>query len=222
VTEAGVSVQDAGDVGRRILQRQQELNLSIEDVAERAGMAVDYLEYLERTPLTEPTSSAIRRLALALDISVPELLGGEQGRAQGWAGAATDPHLIVIGEAECQELLARGGVGRVVFRAGEKPIALPVNFKMLAGDVVFRSAEGSEFTAIAPEAPVSFEVDRIDDAMSEGWSVLATGTVRPIRAPDELDEVKALGVEPWAGGERRTYFRLSVTGLTGRRIVPVP
>ena len=150
---------------------------------------------------------------------MPDLLGGEQGRPHGWADAATDPHLIKIGRAECEELLAREGVGRLVFRSGEKPVALPVNFKMLSGDVVFRSSEGSEVTAIASDVPVSFEVDRIDDAMSEGWSVLAAGTVQAMHATEGIDEVEALGIEPWAGGERRTYFRLSVTGLTGRRIV---
>ena len=90
---------------------------------------------------------------------------------------------------------------------------------MLSGDVVFRSSEGSDVIAIAPGVPVSFEVDRIDDAMSEGWSVLAAGTVQAMRATEDIDEVRALRIEPWAGGERRIYFRLSVTGLTGRRIV---
>ena len=107
----------------------------------------------------------------------------------------------------------------MVFRSGDRPVALPVNFKMSNGDVVFRSAEGSEVSAISPEVQVSFEVDRIDDAMSEGWSVLATGKVRPSRAADQIDVVRALGIEPWAGGERRTYFRLSVTGVTGKKII---
>lgn len=222
MTQISPSVYDAGDVGRRILQRQQELSLSIDELAERAGMAASYLEYLEQASIAEPSPSTLRRIALALEISVPDLLGGEQGRPHGWADAATNPHLIKIEGTECEELLARGGVGRLVFRSGEKPVALPVNFKMLSGDVVFRSSEGSEVTAIAPDAPVSFEVDRIDDAMSEGWSVLATGTVQVIRATEEIDEVRALGIEPWAGGDRRIYFRLSVTDLTGRRIVVVP
>ena len=219
MTQVSPPVYDAGDVGRRILQRQQELSLSIDELAERAGMAASYIEYLEQASIAEPSPSTLRRIALALEISVPDLLGGEQGRPHGWADVATDPHLIKIGRAECEELLARGGVGRLVFRSGEKPVALPVNFKMLSGDVVFRSSEGSEVTAIASDAPVSFEVDRIDDAMSEGWSVLAAGTVQAMHATEGIDEVEALGIEPWAGGERRTYFRLSVTGLTGRRIV---
>jgi nitroimidazol reductase NimA-like FMN-containing flavoprotein (pyridoxamine 5'-phosphate oxidase superfamily) len=216
------TVHDAGDVGRRIRERQTELNLSIDEVAERSGVAVDYLAYLEHTPIAEPSSSALLRLALALETSVPVLLGGGQGRPNGWANAAQRPNLIKIEETECQELLARGGVGRLVFRAGDRPIAFPVNFKMFNHDVVFRSEEGSEVSAIASDALVSFEVDRIDDAMSEGWSVLASGALQPVRVTDQLEKVIALGIEPWAGGERWTYFRLVVTGLSGRRIVAGP
>ena len=75
-------------MGRRVLQRQPELNLSVGEVAERSGMAADYVEYLEQAPIAEPTSSALLRLALALETSVSELLGGEQGRLRGLAGAA--------------------------------------------------------------------------------------------------------------------------------------
>lgn len=222
MTQISISVHDAGDAGQRILQRQGELNLSIDELAERTGMAPDYLEYLENSPIAQPTPSALRRIALALEITLPDLLGGAQGRAQGGADAATDARLIKLEPGECHELLAQGGVGRLVFRSGDKPVALPVNFKLSNDDIVFRSGDGSEIAAVGLEAPVSFEVDRIDDAMSEGWSVLASGTVRPVCAADEVDQVRALGIEPWAGGDRQTYFRLSVTGLTGRRIVAAP
>jgi transcriptional regulator with XRE-family HTH domain len=222
MTQMRDSVPNAGDVGRRIINRRHELNLSKDEVAERAGMAVGYLDYIEDAPIAELTPSALRRVALALEISVPELLGGEQGHAHGSASAATDTNLVKIEDAECRELLRQGGVGRVVFRSGERPVALPVNFKTLNGDVVFRSAEVSEVAAIAPDSPVSFEVDRIDDAMSEGWSVLATGTVQAVLAAEEIKMVSTLDIEPWAGGDPRTYFRLCVTELTGRRIVVDP
>lgn len=221
MTRAAVDHHDAGDLGRRIAERQGELGLTMAQVAERAGMATTYLDYLECTPTAEPLPSTLLRLALALDLSASDLLGGEEGRAHGRAGAAPEPRLFAIDEEECRRYLAGGGVGRVVFRSLGRPVALPVNFKTLAGDIVFRSAKGGEVGAITPEEPVSFEVDRIDDAMREGWSVLATGAVRPVGAGAELDEVVALGIEPWANGERHTYVRLRVTTLTGRRISTV-
>jgi nitroimidazol reductase NimA-like FMN-containing flavoprotein (pyridoxamine 5'-phosphate oxidase superfamily) len=218
VTQVTNDRQDAGDVGRRIAERQGELNLSIAQVAERAGMAPSYLDYLEQTPTAEPLPSTLVRIALALEMSVSDLLGGEQGRAQGRSNAAPDAHLVTISEKECEEYLAGGGVGRVIFRSAERPVALPVNFKMLGDDVIFRSENDGEVSGIASEEPVSFEVDRIDDAMREGWSVLASGTVHPVGAAVQMREVEGLGIDPWAGGDRHTYFRLSVTKLTGKRI----
>jgi hypothetical protein len=218
VTQASSNRLDADDVGRRIAERQDELNLTMAQVAERAGMAANYLDYLEHTPTAEPSSSTLLRLALALDMSASDLLGGDQGRAHGRGDAGTDPHLVSINEEECESHLAGGGVGRVVFRSEGRPVAFPVNFKVLAGDVIFRSADDGEVSTIAFEEPVSFEVDRIDDAMREGWSVLATGTIHPIRDAEQVHQVESLGIEPWAGGERHAYFRLTVTELTGKRI----
>ena len=151
-------------------------------------------------------------------MSVSDLLGGEQGRAHGRSNAAPDSHLVTINEEECEGYLAGGGVGRVIFRSAGRPVALPVNFKTLAGDIVFRSADDGEVAGISAQEPVSFEVDRIDDAMREGWSVLATGTVDLVSTVARIREVEALGIEPWAGGDRHTYFRLSVNKLTGKRI----
>ncbi len=96
---------------------------------------------------------------------------------------------------------------------------------MLNNDIVFRSAGDGEISGIGADEPVSFEVDCVDDAMSEGWSVLAAGTIHRVGLPAEVRDVDVLGLEPCAGGGRRaagggrnTYFRLHVTGLTGRRI----
>jgi nitroimidazol reductase NimA-like FMN-containing flavoprotein (pyridoxamine 5'-phosphate oxidase superfamily) len=218
VTHLKNDTNDAGDLGRRIVERQKELDLSVAQVAERAGMALNYLEYLEQTPTAETSSSTLLRLALALDMDSSDLLGGQQGHAHGRTKAASDPHLVQLDDAECGNLLRGGGIGRVVFRASGRPVAIPVNYKMLKENVVFRSAGDGEINGLGPEEPVSFEVDCIDDAMSEGWSVLAAGTIHRVQPPAQLREVEALDIEPWAGGERNTYFCLRVTGLTGRKI----
>jgi pyridoxamine 5'-phosphate oxidase-like protein len=65
-------------------------------------------------------------------------------------------------------------------------VVFPVNFRALDGDVVFRSGHDGSVGQLAPDEPVSFEVDHIDDAMSEGWSVLATGTVHVVRNQTSL------------------------------------
>lgn len=217
MSQSATEMTDAGDLGRRIIERRKELHLTVAQVAERAGMAADYVEYVEQTA-TDISSATLMRLARALEMSKSDLLGGQQGRAPGRERPATNPALTVLDRAHCEDLVRPGGIGRVVFRASGHPVALPVNFRMLDGDVVFRSGEDGSASNIAAEEPVSFEVDRLDDAMSEGWSVLAEGTIRRVHDPDELRQAEALGIEPWAGGTRPAYFRLAVRTLTGRRI----
>jgi hypothetical protein len=90
-------------------------------------------------------------------------------------------------------------------------------------DVIFRtsgsSGVGADIQVNAALAQrVSFDVDHLDDALGEGWSVLLSGTARVVTDPAELDRVKALDIEPWAGGERDVYVRLVPTEITGRRI----
>jgi transcriptional regulator with XRE-family HTH domain len=208
----------SGDLGRRIVERRRQLGLTTEEVANRAGMAPGYLEYLEQTPSADPSAALLMRLAAALEVSISILRGGQQDQARGNGHADSRAVLFVLSQGECQDLLNNGGVGRVVFRTAGVPVALPVNFKVLKGDIVFRSTGGGSFSAIAADEPVSFEVDRIDDAMSEGWSVVATGTIHAVRDRENLLQVEALGVEPWAGDGRAVYFRVGITSLTGRRI----
>ena len=217
MSQPATRLQDPGDLGRRIVERRHELHLSVAEVAERAGMAADYIEYVEHTP-TDLSSAALMRLARSLEMSSAELLGGDQGRPPGGEDAGRRPLLSDLEASECAAHLSPGGLGRLVFRAAGQPVAHPVNFRMLDGDVVFRSTEGGSISEIAPDEPVSFEVDRLDAAMSEGWSVLAHGTIQKVEDPAELKRVETLGIQPWAGGIRHAYFRLGVTSLTGRRI----
>ncbi|WP_433570159.1 pyridoxamine 5'-phosphate oxidase family protein [Streptomyces sp. CA-251247] len=69
-----------------------------------------------------------------------------------------------------------------------------------------------------------FEVDHIDDVMSEGWSVLAVGTARAVTAPHAVRRLNELAHSaPWAGGGDRTlWVALAPRRITGRRIVAVP
>jgi len=121
--------------------------------------------------------------------------------------------------AECEERLAGGGVGRFVFASGTGPAALPVNFRLLDGDIVFGTRTHGVLTAaVAADGRVGFEVDQIDDAMSEGWSVAISGRARLVEDPDGLARVAELGIEPWPGGHREAVIRIETETISGRRI----
>ena len=206
------------DLGRRLTRRREELGLSIELVAAGASIDPGYLSYLETAADPDPSRGTLWRLAVVLKTSSASLRGGDQGQPPGRGGPGPEPHLEEMGREDCFALIAPGGVGRFIFLEGRGPVAVPVNFRMLGKDVVFRTEARTSLAARAEQLRVSFEVDHIDDAMSEGWSVLLSGTAHRVDDPAERAEVEALRVEPWAGGARDTYYRIRAEEVTGRRI----
>ena len=207
------------DLGRRLAEQRSRAGLSITDVAERAGMSPGYLAYLESSSYPNPSQATLTRLAAALGTVPESLTGAGLNVPPGQRSAAKNPVLHSLSSDECRQLVAAGGVGRFLFdEPGRGPVAVPVNFRMAGDDVVFRTASEASLTEGLHGQPVSFDVDHLDDALGEGWSVLLSGTASVITDPAELDRAKALGIEPWAGGNRPTYVRLAVTQVTGRRI----
>ena len=152
-----------------------------------------------------------------LNTSTDELLGGTADLPPGQRRAASHPKLETLSDEECTWLLGEGGVGRFVFNTDRGPEAVPVNYRLMDGDVVFRVAADTSLAAVADMELVSFEVDHVDEAMSAGWSVLVTGLVRRV-SPDEFRRLENLGIEPWAGGQRSVYLRIERRDVSGRRI----
>lgn len=134
--------------------------------------------------------------------------------------AACEHALRTLSPAECLDLLDPGGIGRVGFTSADGIMMLPVNFALTGKSIIFRTAPDT-LLALFADAQVSFEVDRFDEALHEGWSVLMHGHAH--RVIDERD-VKHLEdethLEPWAAGARDVYVRIVPTHISGRRIQP--
>jgi transcriptional regulator with XRE-family HTH domain len=212
-----------GDLGRRLAERRLELGLSREEVAARAGIAPAYLAHLEEDPVAVASRSTLALLSVALEVTPEELGGGGRGHAPGTGPVGGRAVLEAMDRAECEAHLAQGGVGRYVFDAPKGPVAYPVNFTVLDGDVVFRTASDISLDPGGrPDPAWSFEVDRIDDSMAEGWSVLVTGEARVVQDDQERARIDATGLQPWAGDTRNVYVRLTPRQVTGRRIRRVP
>jgi transcriptional regulator with XRE-family HTH domain len=207
------------DLGRRIAEQRDHAHLTVADTAERAGMSPEYLSYLESSPAANPTPATLTRLAAALGVMPSALAGAGLNLPPGQRSAAKSAMLHDLTVAQCRALIANGGVGRFLFiEAGRGPVALPVNFRMDGDGVVFRTGSHSAAAASVSQDAVSFDVDHLDDALGEGWSVLVTGTASVVTSAAEVSRMRGLGIEPWAGGERETYIRLSPKEITGRRI----
>jgi hypothetical protein len=211
------SPPDPGDLSRRITQRRAELHLTQAQVAARAGLSLRYLEYLERYP-ARPAPAALRQLAAALRTTPAALLGAGANVPPGqWRQA--DMRLISkLMPAECRRLIAPGGVGRIAFSTSSGPVVVPVNFAVLADTIVVRTAEGTVIDGHANEL-TALEVDHIDEALCQGWSVLVRGPAHRVASPAELRRLQEdAAVWPWPGGEREVYVRIVAREITGRRI----
>ncbi|RSN70825.1 MULTISPECIES: pyridoxamine 5'-phosphate oxidase family protein [Actinomadura] len=131
------------------------------------------------------------------------------------------PVLEELDRAECLRLIAPGGIGRVAFDDGEGPTVIPVNYAVDGESVIFRTSESARMnrsllTAVpGGQVRMAFEVDRIDSATHEGWSVLLRGGAHPL-SEDERDAVAS--VEPWPAGHRGAWFSLTAGEVSGRRL----
>ncbi|MBC2904178.1 helix-turn-helix domain-containing protein [Streptomyces cupreus] len=207
-----------GDLGRRLALRRTRLGLSREETAARAGMAPSYLRFLEEQPVAAPGIGALMRLAGALQTTVTELTGGDAERPPGPGRAARHAEFSELTADQCRALFSSHGVGHLAVPTATGPVVVPVNYTVVDGAIVFRTAPGAT-PALAAGCQVAFEVDRVDDAFSSGWSVLVRGYAKAVT---DLAEVRRLDERaysaPWAGGPRTLWIRIEPRVLSGRRI----
>ncbi len=134
--------------------------------------------------------------------------------------AANGGALRTLSPAECLDLLEPGGVGRVGFTSAGGIMMLPVNFAVTGKTIVFRTAPDT-LLALYGNAQVSFEVDHLNEALHEGWSVLMHGHAHKVTDEREVKHLEdRTQLEPWAGGARDLYVRITPTRISGRRIAP--
>ena len=118
---------------------------------------------------------------------------------------------------DCLLLLRSHELGRVGFQFDEQPIIFPVNYRLLANGVVFRTAPGTKLKAAMLRSRVAFEVDEADASGPSGWSVLVVGRAAEVTDPASLQEAERLGVSPWAPGSRDHFVVIHAEEVSGRR-----
>ena len=129
-------------------------------------------------------------------------------------------------EAESLRLISGGGIGRIGYESRFGPVVLPVNYQWHDGAVVFRTVAHSSLDEdlqtgiVGGDYQVAFEIDDIDVAGRQGWSVLIQGPAHHVSEAERESALKA-GVDPWPSGERELFVRIVPTRVTGRQITPV-
>jgi transcriptional regulator with XRE-family HTH domain len=157
-----------GDVSRRVALLREELGLSREELALRAGMAPSFVQYVEEQSDTISTGPLLR-LAAALRTTAAHLLGAVPG--------GPPPGLHELGIRECWDRLAEHVFGRVALATADGPAVIPVGYTVEDRVIICHACSGTGVCEPSPGTEVAFEVDQVDEAMCSGWSVLVIGMV---------------------------------------------
>jgi pyridoxamine 5'-phosphate oxidase-like protein len=130
-----------------------------------------------------------------------------------------------LSEAECMQLLAHGGVGRLVYNSRYGPTALPIVYKIDGESIVLGTWDPALFdedlrTGIAhAEYQVAVEADQLDLEAREGWMVLVRGAAHHLDTEAERAAISGAGLEPWIEGVPAHFIRVTPTTLWGNRVL---
>jgi nitroimidazol reductase NimA-like FMN-containing flavoprotein (pyridoxamine 5'-phosphate oxidase superfamily) len=124
---------------------------------------------------------------------------------------------------ECLALLRGTDFGRIGLLVDDAPIVLPVNFRLAETSsrswIALRTRPGNVIDRAALH--VAFEIDGVDPARQEGWSVLVRGTLHHVD-PDAADFRERFDPQPWLLAERDSWLVIDPYSVTGRRLRAAP
>lgn len=122
------------------------------------------------------------------------------------------------------ELLRGGRVGRLVYNSRYGLVALPVEYKLLDGAIVFVTwdnfTEEDLRTGIAhAEYQVAVEADQVDLESREGWIVLVRGAAHHLDTEAERSLVVDSAAGSWVDGDESQHFiRVNPITVWGNRV----
>jgi uncharacterized protein len=122
-----------------------------------------------------------------------------------------------LSREECWSLVQTAPVGRLAWSGPTGPTVIPVNFTVQGDEVHIRTSPYSSFAIESDDSLVAFETDEIHAPTRSGWSVLLRG-----RAHVDYERTAERVPDVWAPGSRALYVVVTVTEVSGRRIVPGP
>ena len=131
-----------------------------------------------------------------------------------------------LDEAACMELLSTGTIGRLIYNSRYGPVAVPSEYKIHEGSIVFRTyqvtfTEQDLRTGIAhAEYQVVVEVDHVDQEAREGWVVLVRGTAHHVDTEAERASIANVDLQSWVEGEPEHFIRVDPISITGQRLRP--
>lgn len=126
----------------------------------------------------------------------------------------TGHRLVRLGRAEALRLLGSVAVGRIVFTEQALPTIRPVNHHLDKGVIVLRTNAGAALMS-SVDTVVAYEADHLDPGeQSVSWSVIATGYLRRITAPEAVARYERI-LRPWVSETMDQVLRIQPAMVTG-------
>jgi nitroimidazol reductase NimA-like FMN-containing flavoprotein (pyridoxamine 5'-phosphate oxidase superfamily) len=133
----------------------------------------------------------------------------------------SDAQLEALSYEECLRRLREHTVGRIGILVDDAPLVLPVNYRLVeTGGLTFvalRTRPGN--TIDRAGLHVAFEIDDVDRAHQQGWSVLVRGTLHHVDA-EAADFKNRFDAHPWIQTERDAWLVIQPFSITGRQLHP--
>ncbi|MCW2819294.1 MAG: Pyridoxamine 5-phosphate oxidase [Marmoricola sp.] len=123
-----------------------------------------------------------------------------------------------LDEDECWRRLDGCTVGRLAYADRDGPTVLPLNYVVQDRRVWFRTASYDQLAIHLPGTRAAFEVDHVDQAAHQGWSVLVRGTADHVMVDTPGHPAGRPNPEPWPTGLRTMLFCLTPSQVSGRLI----
>ena len=138
---------------------------------------------------------------------------GHAGRS-----GATWGEFTRLDRGESLRLLATVPVGRLIFTVNALPAVRPMNFAVVDGLTVLRTAADSMTARHVDGAIVAFEADELDAATCSGWSVTVTGRAGLVTDLGSIERYRRVALVPWAPGVRDQFMTITTELAEGRRV----
>jgi uncharacterized protein len=135
--------------------------------------------------------------------------------------AAQDEFTRLI-RAESFRLLAGVPVGRLIFTSNALPTVRPMNFALVDGLIVLRTAVGTTIARTVHDMIVAFEADDLDPATCSGWSVTVTGRAALVTNPGTIARYQAVPLVAWAPGAGDQFVTITTELVDGLRVRESP
>ena len=130
-----------------------------------------------------------------------------------------------LSQAGCMQLLANGGVGRLVYTSRYGPTALPTVYRVYGESIVLGTWDPALFdedlrTGIAhAEYNVAVEADHLDLEAREGWVVLVRGAAHHLDTEAEQAPFTDTRLEPWIEGVPAHLIQVNPSSMWGNRVL---